>query len=359
MKNNFEYPSAYELEEIFADIADTKFLNEFAQRKGLFVTNKRQADLARELSSLYYDEEDLELIRKEAYQINSRHSLTGFVIKSSEKDFSLFDSYNWMIGRGNFEKGKILNSLVKVPTADSKEVYRGSLEYTKSKTGRIQFLQNEVGYFDFYMSEQRKGVWKVEIDGNKSTDLKDLKDILIKNTHNQVSVESIDLDLLRTESTIIFFDELAKKGLGSEWEFVDTKNLNIKLLLNSKESEDNENNEETIATEAELEGITEAILHGKNLRTEPFVEDLIKKGFGFTAMTYEFRHKKRPNIIEVRAEFKGRPKVFEVMVPSYYEITGLSENREEIILNNSENRGYRSLLWNHAKEIFDKHCIKV
>lgn len=353
MINSYKYPSTYELEQVLGQITDRKFLNEFAQKRGIFITNKRQGDLARELSHLFFDNNDLEEIRNAAYQLNSNHTFTGFVIRSNSKNFSLLTEYERVIG--SKEQGKsTLNQLVRVDTGDDTELYRGSLEYTKTKADRIEFLQNESGNFDFYIQEINEGVWQVEVDCNRSTDSQDLKRIFEQRISDNKATEIVEIDqaLLRTEQTIIFFDELAKHPFEGQWKFVGAKNINIKKLKANTTNLNEDESEEEIE-ETELLGINQAILHGQNLRGEPFVDDLVKKGFGFTAMTYEYRHKKDPKIITIKAEFKGRPKVFEVNIVNYEHFVGKPTKREDVRLRDSESRKYKSLFWNNAKGIFD------
>ncbi len=70
-------------------------------------------------------------------------------------------------------------------------------------------------------------------------------------------------------------------------------------------------------------------------------------------MTFEFEHKKEPRSITIEAEFKGRPKVFEVAIIKYEQFISNIVKKEEVMLSNSQSRTFKSTFWNNAKQIFD------
>jgi len=77
----------------------------------------------------------------------------------------------------------------------------------------------------------------------------------------------------------------------------------------------------------ELVGIFQAVLEGKNLRENSFVKKLVESGYRFNAMSYEFEHIERVKILQLKAEFKGRAKVFEVSIVTTSENVGVSMAR--------------------------------
>lgn len=355
MSNTHIYPTKYELIEVLTSITNRTFLNSFAQERGAFITHVTLESLANEISNMFLDNDDLEIIRKEAYHINASHTLSGFVVKSTDKNFNLKNSYQWIFDEGKQKFGQKINQLVKV-TPES-NVYKGSIEYNKKRAGRIEFLQDEISHFDFYLEEKSPGNWQVEIDGNRSTDSKELKDLFHEVLNSDANIENIEQILLTTELSIQFFDSLANNGMPSDWKFSDIKHLTLKMgnadEQKSGDSEDDTEKIETVKEEA-LVGITQAILQGQNLRENTFVQQSVKSGYRFNAMTYEFHHKTDPFIIQLKAEFKGRPKVFEVSIVNYDQQIGIAASREAANLSASENRKIRSDFWNNSKEIYNK-----
>lgn len=101
-----------------------------------------------------------------------------------------------------------------------------------------------------------------------------------------------------------------------------------------------------------MTGISQAILEGRNLRDDPFVLQYEKEGCIFTAMTYEYENKKQPETIQLRAEFKGNPKIFEVSIITYKITKGLEGKKESAILPTDRHRNLRSIFWNNAKKVY-------
>jgi hypothetical protein len=342
------YPTKYELTEVLATITNRGFLNSFAQQKGIFITHVDIETLAQEVSNLFLDNEDLETIRKEAYQSNSNHALSGFVVKSADKNFDLKTNYQWIFDQGKQKLNQKLTQLVKVKDT---EIYKGSIEYVKKKAGRIEFLQDEVTQFDFYIEQVNPGIWQVEVDGTRSTDSKELRELFSEVITRETEVLTLEQGLLNTESSILFFDRLANEGMANDWNFKTVTHLTIKR----GDDDGTEENEETeVVNTEDLVGITQAILQGENLRENLFVKQSVKSGYRFNAMTYEFAHKKEPYFLELKAEFKGRPKVFEVTIADYQEVIGTTPTREKVSIPDAHSRKIRSEFWNKSKAIFDE-----
>ncbi|MGY3214510.1 hypothetical protein [Mucilaginibacter sp. HD30] len=357
MANDYKYPSTYEIQEVLGSITNRSFLNDFAQRRGVFITNGSQQQLASDLANLFYDDADLEKIRLEAYHNKASHTLSGFLVRSKQKDFNLKEIYEIAREGGRFEMGQQATQLHKVSKEGEELSYRGKIEYLKPKAGRMQFLQDETSAFEFYMNKKSDGLWQIEVDASRSTDVKELKNLIAKTISSDSTIELIEHALLNTEQTILFFDALAKTGMDANWLFLDTKHLTLKRGNDDSERLDNNETEadvQEVTQAAELTGITQAILQGKNLRENTFVKQSVDNGYQFTAMTYEFQHKTEPVFIQMKAEFKGKPKVFEVGIVSYEEHIGVPPRREPTPISASANRLLRSSFWNNAKLIYDK-----
>jgi len=342
------YPTKYELTEVLSSITNRGFLNSFAQQKGIFITHVDTNTLAQEISNLFLDNEDLETIRKEAYQSKSNHALSGFVVNSNDKSFNLKTNYQWIFDQGKQKLNQKISQLVKIK---DKDIYKGSIEYVKKTAGKIEFLQDEVTQFDFYIEEVNPGIWQVEVDGSRSTDSKELRELFGEILTRETEILTVEQSLLNTESSILFFDRLANEGMSNEWNFKTVKHLTIKR---GNIDDADENGETEVVNSDDLIGITQAILQGENLRENLFVKQSVNSGYRFNAMTYEFAHKKEPYFLELKAEFKGRPKVFEVTIVNYQEVVGTTLTREKISIPDGHSRLIRSSFWNKSKTIFDE-----
>ena len=351
---NYKYPTKYELIEVLSSITNRTFLNKFAQERGIFITHISLEGLANEISYLFLDNTDLEQIRAEAYQSNANHALSGFVVTSKDEDFNLKNIYQKVFDEGKFEIGQSVNNLIKI----TDNIYKGSLEYTQHKAGRIEFMQDEKSSFDFYIEDLGEGSWQVEIDGNRSTDTKELKKLFETVLDKKANpIQEIEQKLLTTIQSIEFFDDLALKGMDSHWVFQDVKQLTLKRGDGNDVKDDNSDEIteiEELVPEEQLVGITQAILHGKGLRENKFVRDSVNSGYRFNAMSYEYQHKTEPFVIQIKAEFKGRPKVFEVSITNYEQFFGAkAESRFKEVLKDSEHKAIRSKFWNNSKEIYE------
>lgn len=223
--------------------------------------------------------------------------------------------------------------------------HQGTIGYIQRKPGRVEFLQEDHRSFDYYIQEIQKGQWQVLVDCNKSNDSKVLEDLINKNTRREIRMVVLDQDSLSSKQTIRFFDELATRGMSSEWRFTEVKQLVFRKAKQDVEEE---------VEESQLSGITQAILEGNDLRENPFVKQSEESGYRFTAMTYEYENKTKPFVIQVHAEFKGRPKVFEVSLKSYKAREGIKELLEPFSISMDEDRRIRSDFWSIAKEIYDE-----
>lgn len=361
MANKFSYPSSYELQEILGHITDRKFLNGFAQRRGLFITNVNQSELSEELSKLFYDDTDLEQIRAQAYREVASHNLSGFVVKKKErKTFSLTRVYETIIKNGSYGLGIVPSSLTKVSNGEEYD-YKGQVEYTRTRPGKIEFLQGESHNFDFFFKELENGDWKVEIDCGTSNDTTVLKTLLSKGlSAGEHDLDLLDPDRLSTEQTVTFFDALTKRGLDPKaWEFMHVAHLTIKRERKRAEKR-NAELEQTEGDDAdekdysadELVGITQAILDGRDIREHEFVKSLVEQDYRFHSMTYQYEGKKTPYTISVKAEFKGRPKVFEVGISQIKASTGTKRTKSASTLAAVEHRKLRSAFWNSSRATF-------
>jgi len=342
-----KYPTEYELSEVL-NMLQKSVLDEFAQTRGIFVTKASQIQLADELAKQFYDNEDLEFIRSKAYQRSSNHALSGFTVRAKKKDFSLKSVYQGIFESGTQKFGHRLSAPILVDP--DKGIYRASLEYRKIRPARIEFLQDELTSFEFQMEPKEDGSWQVEVDSNRSTDIKELQDLFKGGISGDYDIEELEQAKITDSFSIDFFDRLATSGMSADYRFTDIKHLTLKRGANISDEEDEESEKELSGEE--LVGISQAVLEGKNLRENSFVKKSVESGYRFNAMTYEFEHIERAEILVIKAEFKGRPKVFEVSILNASENVGTGLTRQPMQLNAKANRMLRSVFWNNAKDIY-------
>jgi hypothetical protein len=351
MTNDFKYPSSYELKEVLSTMTQRSFINDFAKSRGIFVTNVKHDELASELTNFFYEENDLEVLRDEAFQKSDNASLSSFIVSSPYKDFDLTVKYDTITQNGLYENGLIPSSLRKADIAGN-TIFIGEIEYNKSKVGRIQFLQNEQTNFGFSIQKVKDGIWKVEVDCTRSNDLTQIKKLFENNVReDDAEFNTIDYKALTTEQTVNFFDLLGKKALSDKWSLRTVSHIFIKQDNDKKSEMDDEVSE--IDNPELVSDISQAMLKGKNLRNNKVVEDFVKTGYRFTAMTFEFLKINTPQIIHITAEFKGVARQFEVSVIYAGELSGYESIEPTEVPITKEYKQLRSEVWNNAKDIFD------
>ncbi len=344
MQNSGKYPSRFEIEQALSEFCKRGFLDNFAQKRGIFIAGAIQSELAHILSSFFFEYKDIEAVRAAAFHVHSRSTISGFILHSKEDGFNLIGLLDDLRSSLVDEKREMrLGQLIQLEI-DDKAVYQGHVDYVYKKPGRIEFLQEDSRSFEYYVQETKEGEWKVLVDCNRSTDARVMEDWIKRKAGREVEFLTIDDDLLSSSESIRFFDELARKGMPYDWYFTKVKHLILRRGLEDEEE----------VEKSELSGITQAILEGNDLRDNPFVKQSEESGYRFTAMTFEYEHKTKPYILQIRAEFKGRPKVFEVELKSSKERVGTEEKLEDLSLKPSDELRISSDFWARAKEVFDE-----
>jgi len=344
MDNQYKYPTRYEIEQALGELATRTFLDHFAQIRGVFITKVVQSELAQVMSGFFFEHSDIEEIRKSALRIHSKNTLAGFIVHSDDEDFDLVTHLDELRNSDRIGRDTNLSPLVVEQQDDSRKVFKGTIDYVERKPGRVEFLHEDHRAFDFFVEKIEEGQWQVLIDCNKSADARVLEELVNKTTKKNIRLAILDQDLLTSEQTIRFFDELATRGLSGDWIFNEVKQL---IFRRPKDEEEEE------VEKSALAGITQAILEGNDLRDNPFVKQSEESGYRFTSMTFEFEHKKRPFVIQIHSEFKGRPKVFEVSISNFKSREGIEEKLEPFQISENEEMKIRSDFWISAKEIYD------
>ena len=355
-KQTILYPTSRDLRTILTDAVKRSDLSAFLRRKGIFFFNATTDDLCAKVSEMLLSYDDLQALRSMAYRTVNKQILSGFTLISSA-EFDLTSIYNDIRLKGEVKKeGYTLECITEKDIPSVGKVYEGSIKYLKTSAGRVAFIRHEERDVSFIMKRINDNSWQVEVDGGSSNDGKAVNmmlDSLIKG--KDIKLDSLLLDYLSRADTIVFFDKLAKEGLGTDWTIEDVERITLKHHAGTFDDKDEEavgDDEEEVATE-QLTGIAQAILEGKNLRENKFVRQAENSGYAFTSMTYVYG--KRDKQIKLRAEFKRNPKIFEVCLEGYYEPSETEAGKYEDTMSSLadvENISLRSTFWNNAKKVF-------
>lgn len=351
MKTNV-YPERYEIKEVCENFIKRRTLNTFMQERGIFAINASTEDVSNILSNCILDAVAIDDIRRNAYQCSTKNSLSGFTVSSSLNNFSVKDVYEK--ARDNDKvlcsKGYKLGFLTKEVRTDGDVIFKGRLDYEIRRPGRIQFMDNEESHCEFRMFETKEsGVWQVEVDGTRTNDGKEVQRLFSQILNKErTTIHVLNFDNLRDKQTIQFFDAVIERGLPEEWRFCDVVALTFRR---GRDEIVEEENEEQIS-KSTLTGIRQAILEGGHLRDDAFVKKFEEEGCVFAAMTLAFQNTTTPEIIHIRAEFKGSPKIFEVSIVSSYVSEGTDGKLTACPLPIKRNLQIRSEFWNNSRKIY-------
>jgi len=187
---------------------------------------------------------------------------------------------------------------------------------------------------DFTVVELSSKEFRVVCYPQADQDVKRIEDVFSKVGEGSYCPFSISLDEFTQKERIQFFDDILDLYSNhNEWYLEDVTDITIRkqsqqdnnyIIVDSNEGDlelVGENEEQPIGDD-ELLSISQAILQGKNLRTNSFVKKFEKQGYHFPAMTLLLRNHNTPEAIQVMIRFKLSPKMFEVV------LTGMSEKHD-------------------------------
>jgi hypothetical protein len=353
------YPTPDDLSSVIRDYIHKGDLMNFLHSRGVFYSSIKRDSLSRMTAYMLYGYPQLEELRRMAHNQSSKSILTGFSL-TSEKEFDFASIYSdYRSHHASSDKDYLFKAIQKQKTDDGEEVYKGEVIYRSKKAGRIEFIKEEKHDITFIARQTGEKTWLIEVDGNKSGDGKEVQKMIQKIVKEQsVKVNSLTLEGLDGNKPIIFFDRLAKEGMNEEWTIKDVTRITIRRPIIEETEEDEDATE---ISDEHLQGIKQAILDGKDLRENKFVKSSEKDGYIFSSMTYNFCEKSSQRHIFIRAEFKGNPKIFEVVLEDAGE-TMPDPNKQDpkltIVqsnisnLSDKENFKLRSLFWQNARKIY-------
>lgn len=354
---DYKYPEKYEIEEVCRNFLKRRFLNKFMQERGIFAVNATAAQMSAILTNCVLDAVAIEELRMNAFQGSTRNSLSGFTLTSSVSDFSPKDLYEH--ARDNdkilLSKGYSL-SVLKKESRGTTSVYKGKIDYEIHRPGRIQFMDKEKGQCEFSIFKIGNNEWQVEVDGARAQDGKEVQKLFSKLIDKEkTTVHVLNFDNLTNSQTIEFFDEVTRRGLSNEWLFQDVVGLNFRR---GRDENDEEVEKDEDIFSSTSTGIRQAVLEGGHLREDAFVKQFEEQGCIFSAMTLEFSNKNTPEVIHIRAEFKGSPKIFEVSIINSYEYESTEVKKVVAPLSVKRNLEIRSEFWNNSRKIYRELMAK-
>ncbi len=300
------YPNDSEIDEFFNTFIGFDNARDYFKEMGIiFATNKR-SDIANYASRIVFGYEDFEMMKSITATKQNFDKVSGFVIKTSKSIEELRDV---------FHSGDVIKD-------QNKLTIRNTIAdpLTNNITVSYSFERKTPGKMNLISAEERKGEFKIEkgdegtgkivvFNHSKNEDYGAVKEIITtlgQNEETKIDIVPLALERFDIKGRIDFVDKVLQYEY-KEWKLEEVETIRVR-----KGEEADEELEE--ADKKFLEGINDAILHGHNLRTNPFVITCERSGYYFPSVIMKMAHKTEPYKINLEVQFKFRPDMPEINI---------------------------------------------
>ena len=343
-----QFPTPYDVEQTMM-FRTTSFdaLKRFMLRRGLFIAGRGKQDIASFAANILFDHQDYMELRRIALGAEASASISGFTLrhKLHAVDVEILTSDIIRL-RGSIasksesfaRRGEPVPKL-DMPVRHSSDLLDIHFEYEGVILGRVELMQRVESQVDLTMENIGGTQWRVVCYPQANQDVKRVQKLFKQMAGGGYEAYTISLEPFSREERIHFFDDLLQHySRDGEWIFEQVTEITIRrptsdLGDESLRLEDEDSESLSFAGEQEIDevdreyvhSITQAILQGKHLRTNKFVQDCEKQGFYFLSMTLELSNRQTPEVVQVRIRFKLSPRMFEVILVSMAERDEMGE----------------------------------
>lgn len=177
------------------------------------------------------------------------------------------------------------------------------LKYAIERPGRIEFISKQYKNTDVVISKMPNRKALLDIRQASASEMKELNRILDNTLKKDTSVyvRHMSLENLTNENRVAFFDEFIKNKFQG-WRFDTVTKVALKKY--EENSVENDESDEEDVPQADLQGITSAILNGTSIRSNSFVRQCLNNNFYITTMGYKFEHVEELLEVVVEINFK-------------------------------------------------------
>lgn len=375
-----QFPTPYDVEQTIM-FRTTSFgaLKRFMQMQGMFIVGWGKKDIAGFAANILFDHQDYMQIRRIAFGAEASTSISGFTLRHTLHDVDT-ETLTSDIIRLRADIAEKSESLTKrgepVPKLGMPVRHNsGSLdihfEYERVIPGRVELMQRVQSQVDLTMESVGGTQWRAVCYPQANQDVKSIQKLLEGMAGGGYEAYTISLEPLSRKERIQFFDDLLQHySRDGEWIFEQVIGIAIRrptsdLDDDSLRLEEEDSESSSFGGDQEIEqldreyvqSISQAILEGKHLRTNKFVQDCEKQGFYFLAMTLELGNKQTAELVQARIRFKLSPQMFEVVLVGMAERDEMGERA--ITFPDEKQREILREFWNTSHEIWHRIHDKV
>lgn len=319
-----EYVDCAELKRLIEDKKlKTSPLRFYLRRKGIIITASNAENFAEQFYTIFLGCGEIEELRELIINDGNyeKSLMLKIEIKNLGDDENITDVIADEINRLRTTKMDDFSVDSCVLEGDTVQI---KFSYTRRLPGRNKLIEDEKRYLQMNIRKTAKKQAIVDIRQQSSIDSSSAIHFLEKITsaNTELGLKHINLEMLTDKHKIDFFDKIAAFNFNA-WHLDTITGITVKRgSLDDSENADFEVKEEIEgADEAEaatLTGISQAILNGKGLRSNEFVQNSLRQGYYISAMKYRYEFKADPAAFIITLGFKGSDVKIEIE-KTYYE----------------------------------------
>lgn len=231
------------------------------------------------------------------------------------------DITQMIINEGNYEKSTLINAKVRNIHdnidilnffADKLNTYRSThhqgyvieqpiksgselivnMTYQRKLPGKNKLIQVETRYIHITIRKRNKSEVAIDIRQPSSFDTQKALSLLKEITdspeeESEVYLAHINLDLLTDKNKVKFYDELSSYKF-TNWRLKTIVGITVKKSAILDDDIDEENFKDDESDSGTMTGISQAVLNGRGLRSNEFVQNSIQHGYYISSMNYRY-----------------------------------------------------------------------
>jgi hypothetical protein len=364
-----EFPDEYDVREVINYYSmPYAGVKRFFQGQGILFAARGKKHVADFVQNLIFEYQDYCNLQTLALSGGSGNSISGFTLSSEEW---IIEDIDDLFADMTKERHNQINR----PSNDNnpsrpqfENLSRnsggigGELHYQRISPGRVVLLNKTNEEVEFKIEPIDERVWRVTCFPNSNKDVQVLDKTLSNMGESMYVTRSPLLEPLRISKRIEFFDTLLLAEF-EDWNFEEVVGITVRqpegveLDLFVPEDEVGENEEEGMLerqpSSSDLLGISQAILEGRRLRTNSFVKRCENQGFYFSSMVIQYRHKEKPEVMNLNVKFKLKPQMFEIALEETFLIEEL-EQLEPRVFEWQRQKDILRLFWTTCNDILDQ-----
>jgi hypothetical protein len=361
-----EFPDEYDVREVVGYYTmPYKGVKHFFQGHGILFAARGKKHIAAFVQNLILEYQDYRDLQVLALSGGSGNSISGFTLSSEdwmiENTSDLFDDIKEerRIQISQSSNGDDPSRTQFKDLSRSSDHIYGKLHYQRISPGKVILLNKADEEVEFQIEPLTDRVWRVICFPDSNRDVQELESTLSNMANSEYTTETPILDPLRVSQRIAFFDALLLRDF-EDWNFEQVVGITVRqpeddepIPVPHEEFDEEGEFLERSPDSSDLSGISQAIIEGRRLRTNSFVKKCEGQGFYFSSMTIQYRHKDKPEIMNINVRFKLNPQMFEIALEDTFRVEEL-EQLEPYVFKWQRQQEVLQLFWGICNDILDQ-----